>query len=107
MASLPASGTVVRSLFTLVLAFLFVLLVLLHLYPVLLLELLESQRVRHQCLVSGLFLLFDSEQRIFSDLGGGISYSICELRGNEVLVSSTDLVILVPRKDLIDPLLSQ
>lgn len=107
MTPLPASGTIVRSMFTLFLIFLFILFVLLHFHPILLLELLESQGVRHECLVSGLFLLFDSEQGVFSNLGGGISHSICELRGNEILVSSADLVILVSRKDLINPLLSQ
>lgn len=62
------------------------LLVLLHLDTVLLLELLEPQRVGHQSLISSLFLLFDSEQRILSDFGGSISYSICKLRGNKGLV---------------------
>ena len=44
-----------------VLVFLFVLLVFLHLDAVLLSKLLESQRVRHESLVSSLFLLLDSE----------------------------------------------
>ena len=69
----------------------FVLLILLHLDTVLLLELLESQRVRHQGLVSSLFLLLDSEQGILSDLGGRISCSVGKLRGNKALVGGTDL----------------
>ena len=64
----------------------FVFLLVLHLDTVLLLELLEPQRVGHQSLISSLFLLFDSEQRILSDFGGSISYSICKLRGNKGLV---------------------
>jgi hypothetical protein len=84
-------------MFTLLFVFLFILLVLLHLDAVLLLKLLESQRVGHESLVSSLFLLFDSEQRIFSNLGGDISGAICELYGNEVLVRGTDLQMRISR----------
>ena len=78
-------------MFTLFLVFPFLLLVLLHLDAVLLLKLLQSQWVRHEGLVSSLFLLLDSEQGIFPDFGGGIPRSICKLRGDEVLVRSADL----------------
>lgn len=78
-------------MFTLVFVFLFILLVLLHLHPILFLKLLESQRVGHKSLISSLLLLLDSEQRILSDLGGGISRSICELRGDKGLVRGTNL----------------
>ena len=78
-------------MFTLFFVFLFVPFVLLHRDAVLLLKLLEPQRVRHQGLVSSLFLLLDSEQRVLSDLGGGISQSVCKLRGNKVLVRGADL----------------
>jgi len=80
-------------MFMLFLVFLFVLL---HLDAVLLLKLLESQRVRHQRLVSSLFLLFDSEQRIFSDLGGGISCGVRKLCSNKAFVRGTNLVVLIP-----------
>ena len=73
-------------MFTLVFVLLLILLVFLRLDTVLLLELLEPQRVGHQSLVGSLFLLFDGKQRIFSDFGSGISGSICELRGDKVLV---------------------
>jgi len=72
--------------FAFIFASLFVLLVFLHFDTVLLLELLQPQRVGHQRLVSGLFLLLDSEQGIFAYFGGGISYTVCKLRCNEVLV---------------------
>lgn len=48
-------------MFTLFLVFPFLLLVLLCLDTVLLLKLLQSQRVGHEGLVSSLFLLLDSE----------------------------------------------
>lgn len=78
-------------MFPLVLVFPFLLLVLLHLDTVPLLKLLQSQRVGHEGLVGSLFLLFDGEQGVFTDLGGGISRSVRKLRGNEVLVRSTNL----------------
>lgn len=78
-------------MFALVLVFPFLLLVLLRLDTVLLLKLLQSQRVGHEGLVSGLFLLLDSEQRIFPDFGGCIPRSVCKLCGNEVLVRGADL----------------
>ena len=88
---MTAPGTVVRSMFMLFFLFLSVLFVFLRLNTVLLLKLLELQRVRHQGLVSSLFLLLDSEQGVLSDLGGSISHSVCKLRGDEVLVRGTDL----------------
>jgi hypothetical protein len=86
--SVRTPGAVVRTTFMLFFLFL---LVLLHLDTVLLLKLLEPQWVRHQCLVSSLFLLLDSEQRVLSNLGGGVSCGVRKLRGNEVLVRGTDL----------------
>jgi hypothetical protein len=70
---------------------LFLLLVFLHLDAVLLLKLFQSQWIGHESLVSSLFLLLDSEQRIFPDFGGGISCRIRKLRGDEVLVRGTNL----------------
>lgn len=73
-------------MFTLVFVLLLILLVFLRLDTVLFLELLEPQWVGHQSLVGSLFLLLDGEQRVFSNFGSGISRSICELRGDKVLV---------------------
>ena len=78
-------------MFALVLVFPFFFLVLLHLDTVLLLKLLQSQRVGHEGLVGSLLLLLDGEEGIFTDFGGSISHSVRKLRGDEVLVCGTDL----------------
>lgn len=56
------------ALFFLLLSLAFILLVLLGFDPVAFLELSESKGIVHQRLVSGLLLLLDSEERVFSNL---------------------------------------
>ena len=69
----------------------FILLVLLHLNTCFLLQLLQAQRICHQCLIRCLFLLFYSKQRIFANLGSNITSGIRILYSNEILVRSANL----------------
>ena len=59
-----------------------------------LLHLAESERVGHEGLVCRLLLLLDSEKGVLTNLRGGVAKSVGVLRGNEVLVGSTDLCTL-------------
>ena len=73
---------------------LLVFLILLHLDASALLELSEAKGVRHESLVCRLLLLLDSEKGILTNLRGGVAKSVGVLRGNEVLVGSTNLCTL-------------
>jgi len=67
------------------------LLVFLRLDPISLLHLSEAQWVGQQRIVSSLLLLFNGEQRVFSDLGRDVAGSVCVLHGDEVLVGGSEL----------------
>lgn len=90
-------------MFALFLVFTFILLVFLHLDTVLLLKLLQPQRVGHQSLVSSLFLLLDRKEGVFSDFGGSISSTICKLCCDEVLVRGADLLTRISHRGCGEP----
>lgn len=46
----------------------------------------EPERIRHQCLVGRLLLLFDCEKRVLPNFGSDIASGIGILNRNEVLV---------------------
>ena len=66
-------------------------LVLLWFDAVALLHLAQTERIGHEGFVCRLFLLLDSEQRVFADLCSNVPDIVGILNGNEVLVSSTRL----------------
>lgn len=51
----------------------------------------QSKGISHKCLIRRLFLLFDSEEGILSNLRSGISSVVGILDSNEVLVGGTEL----------------
>lgn len=51
----------------------------------------QAQRVRHQRGVFGLFLLFDGEHRILTNLRCSVADRVGVLHSDEILVGSTNL----------------
>lgn len=78
--------------------FLLVFLVLLWSDAVARLHLTKSERVGHECLVGGLLLLLDREERVLADLGGDVARRVRLLRRDEVLVRRADLPVQRQRR---------
>lgn len=72
-------------------------------------QLAASDRVVHHCLVSGLFLALDGQQRIVADLGRRVARVVCVLQRNEALLSRGlfELLVVVALDEVVDAPLSQ
>lgn len=68
-----------------------------------------SDRVIHHCLVSGLFLALDGQQRVIADLGRCVARIVCVLQRNEALLSRGlfELLVVVALDEVVDAPLSQ
>lgn len=55
------------------------------------LHLAQTKGVRHERLISSLLLLLDCEERVFTNLGSGITSGVGVLSGDEVLVRRANL----------------